>query len=159
MNALDYCPFCGADDVTLDVCITAEDRVGWMAQVVCGHCCARGGNYVDLNANQAKQDAINNWNQKCLRNKDQDDVDYFDEFDEEDMVNDPCYILAVYELSQLKLKSQKVYEKAIADLVPGVANPSDDKILKAMFLTNLDKTTGSINRKLDKLYRAGLIKV
>lgn len=91
--------------------------------------------------------------------KGNDDLDYFDEFNEEDMVNDPCYILAVYELSQLKLKSPKVYEKAVADLVPGVATPTDDKILKAMFLNNMDKTTGSINRKLDKLYRAGLIKV
>lgn len=72
MNALDYCPFCGSDDVSIDICITAEDRLGWMAQAVCGHCCARGGNYVDLDIDKAKRDVADNWNQKCLRNKDED---------------------------------------------------------------------------------------
>jgi len=91
--------------------------------------------------------------------KDNDDLDYFDEFTETDMVNDPCYTLAVYDLSQMKLKPQKVYEKAIAKLLPGVADPADGEIVKALFLTYWDKPTGSIHRKLEKLYRDGLIKI
>jgi hypothetical protein len=91
--------------------------------------------------------------------KDDDELDYFDEFDEEDMVNDPCYILAVYDLSQMKLKPQKVYEKAVSKLVPDVTNPTDNEIVKALFLTYWDKSTGSTHRKLEKLYRDGLIKI
>ena len=89
--------------------------------------------------------------------KDDNELDYFDEFDETDMVASPCYTLAVYDLSQMKLKPQKVYEKAVAKLVPDVTNPTDDEIVKALFLTYWDKTTRSVNRKLEKLYRDGLI--
>ena len=66
MSNLDYCPFCGADEVALE---TAPHHHGSMAQVVCGHCCARGGNYVCLDVEEAKKDAVENWNQKGLRRR------------------------------------------------------------------------------------------
>ena len=90
--------------------------------------------------------------------KDNNELGYFDEFDETDMVNDPCYTLSVYDLAQMKLKPQKVYEKAVSKLVPDVTNPTDDEIIKALFLAYWDKPTGSTHRKLEKLYRDGLIK-
>jgi transcription elongation factor Elf1 len=66
MSNLDYCPFCGADEVALE---TASHRHGSMAQVVCGHCCARGGNFVDIDTQKAKAQATKNWNQKGLRRR------------------------------------------------------------------------------------------
>jgi len=91
--------------------------------------------------------------------KDLDNLDYFDEFTETDMVLDPCYTLAVYDLSQMKLKPLKVYERAVTKLLPEVSNPGDDDIIRALFLAYWDKPTGSIHRKLERLHRQGLIKL
>jgi hypothetical protein len=68
MSNLDYCPFCGADEVALETTQTSPNNE-WMAQVVCGHCCARGGNYICPELEEARQNAVENWNQKDVRRK------------------------------------------------------------------------------------------
>ena len=91
--------------------------------------------------------------------KDDNELDYFDEFDETDMVASPCYTLAVYDLSQMKLKPEKVYKRAVAKLLPEVIDPLDNDIIRALFLAYWDKPTGSIHRKLEQLDLLGLIKL
>ena len=68
VRELKPCPFCGADEVALETTQTSTNDE-WMAQVVCGHCCARGGNYICPELEEAKQDAVDNWNQKDVRRK------------------------------------------------------------------------------------------
>ena len=68
MSDLDYCPFCGSDDVALQ---TTNYDVS-TAQVLCNHCCAMGGYFTDSNRQRVKDLATENWNQKCLRGKDEE---------------------------------------------------------------------------------------
>ena len=67
-----------------------------------------------------------------------------------------CYDLATYDLSQLKLKSGKVYTNQVAKLV-SIANPTDDDIIEALFVSYQNKTTGSIYRKFEKLCKVGIL--
>lgn len=68
MSDLDYCPFCGSDDVALQ---TTNYDV-FAAQALCNHCCAMGGHFIDADSQKVKRQATESWNQKCLRGKDEE---------------------------------------------------------------------------------------
>jgi hypothetical protein len=69
MTQLNFCPFCGNDDDddddgnTIIVTPAKNSDFGFMAQVVCGHCGARGGNFIEETLAEAEERAADDWNQ------------------------------------------------------------------------------------------------
>lgn len=64
MHSLEFCPFCGCDDVDLK---TDKHKYGFMSYAQCQHCAARGGSFVEDTIKDSMDRAIDDWNQKVLR--------------------------------------------------------------------------------------------
>jgi|TARA_R110000850_G_scaffold272420_2_gene407591 hypothetical protein len=67
MSGLNFCPFCGNDEEDEDGIniFSTHCKVQWTyaSYVVCGHCGARGGNFIEETLAQAEERAADDWNQ------------------------------------------------------------------------------------------------
>lgn len=66
MALLDYCPFCGYEEIHIK---TRTVKLGIDAHAECGHCKARGGHFTDETKELAIESVIDDWNQRDLRPK------------------------------------------------------------------------------------------
>jgi len=64
VGELDYCPFCGSSEVSVD---TEAHPLGVMAYVKCLHCAAQGGTFIEETEDEAIWSVIRDWNQKDIR--------------------------------------------------------------------------------------------
>ena len=64
---LNYCPFCGCEDITLETLDQGDMEqggFGWMAQCTCTHCQAKGSyNGGCETEDDARNVAVENWNE------------------------------------------------------------------------------------------------
>jgi len=79
---------------------------------------------------------------------------------EDEEFDEISYALSVYDLSQLKTKEAKVYQRQVAKLVPGVNNPTDEMIIEALYENYYENTSsGKVLQKFDQLGEQGLINI
>jgi hypothetical protein len=69
------------------------------------------------------------------------------------------YVLSVYDLSQLKTKEAKVYQRQVAKLVPGIKDPTDEMIIEVLYENYENTACGKVLRKFDQLGEQGLIDI
>lgn len=74
--------------------------------------------------------------------------EYKDEFND-------IYMLALYDLSQMKLK--KSYSREAAKLVQHITEPTDDNVLEALCEKYSKMASGKVIRRYDMLCRKGAI--
>lgn len=63
-NNLNYCPFCGETELTINV---KDHKFGHKAYISCTHCAARGGTFIEETMELAIERVTLDWNQKGLR--------------------------------------------------------------------------------------------
>ena len=78
---------------------------------------------------------------------------------EDEEFDEISYVLSVYDLSQLKTKEAKVYQRQVAKLVPGVKDPTDEMIIKVLYENYENTASGKVLRKFDQLGEKGLINI
>jgi hypothetical protein len=78
---------------------------------------------------------------------------------EDEEFDEISYVLSVYDLSQLKTKEAKVYQRQVAKLMPGVKDPTDEMIIKVLYENYENTASGKVLRKFDQLGEKGLINI
>ena len=66
VKELDYCPFCGCDEIASKY---RKHKLGVAAYIRCNHCSAQGGTFIEGHEEAALESARQDWNQNSLRPK------------------------------------------------------------------------------------------
>jgi hypothetical protein len=64
LKNLDFCPFCGSDEIEIVRYVCGLD---FEAHARCLHCAAQGGTFVEETEDEAIESVTRDWNQKSLR--------------------------------------------------------------------------------------------